>query len=277
MKILTKNLLCLLTMLMVLCGSLVCEAAAKKVAVTGFMNGSGNNYGRFVCNNLESEVLNGLVQNKNYTVVERSALDRIFQELGLQNSGVVDSSSAIEIGKLSGADYTLIGNVVSADVMPFNNVLYTGHKAKIKFALRIVDNKTGVILVSDIVEGSQSEMTQQNMRPNVENLLTAASTEAAHKVMDKMNDLNPLSGTVISVSGKMVYFDLGLDDGVKVGDIYTVYKEGKMLMHPVTGEVLGVEEDVIGAIKICEVKPNYAVGEIKKQAMPFHAGHKVKR
>ena len=42
-----------------------------------------------------------------------------------------------------------------------------------------------------------------------------------------MNNLNPLSGTIISVSGEMVYFDLGIDDGVKLGDVYTVYKKVK--------------------------------------------------
>lgn len=257
--------------------SVICEAAPKKVAVTDFVNAVGNNYGKFVCTNLENEVLNGLVQNKNYSVVERSQLDRIFQELGLQNSGVVDSSSAIEIGKLSGADYTLIGSVVSADIIPFNNILYSGYKAKVKFSVRIVDNKTGVILVSDIVEGTESQMQQNNVQVKASNLLTGASTEAAHKVLDKMNMINPLSGTIISVNGDMVYFDLGLDDGVQLDDIYTVYKEGKMLIHPVTGEVLGVEEETIGTIKIREVKPNYAVGEIKKQHLPFKTGYKVKR
>lgn len=272
-----KKAMILFMALLVLCANAVCLAAQKKVAVTEFSNGTGNSYGRFVCGNLQSELENGLVQNRNYTVVERTSLDRIFRELGLQNSGVVDSNSAIEIGKLAGADYTVLGNVVSADIIPFNNILYEGYKAKVKFAVKIVDNKTGVILISDIVEGTKSEMKNNNVRVSAENLLNGAATEAAHRVLDKLNDINPLSGTVISVASDTVYFDLGFDDGVKEGDIYTVYKEGKMLIHPVTGEVLGTEEETIGTIKICEVKSNYAVGEVKKQKIPFKVGNKVKR
>lgn len=272
-----KRLVCLCMMVSILCISAVCSAAQKKVAVTDFSNSIGNSYGRFSCGILQSEVENGLVQNKNYTVVERASLDRIFRELGLQNSGVVDSNSVIQIGKLAGADYTVLGNVVSADIMAFNNILYEGYKAKVKFAVKIVDNKTGVILISDIVEGTKSEMRNNNVSVSAENLLNGAATEAAHKVLDKLNDLNPLSGTVLSVNGDFVYFDLGFDDGVKTGDIYTVYKEGKMLIHPVTGEVLGTEEETLGTIKICEVKSNYAVGEIKKEKVPFKAGNKVKR
>lgn len=272
-----KRLACFCVMALMLCISTVGLAAQKKVAVTDFSNSIGNSYGRFVCGILQSEVENGLVQNKNYTVVERASLDRIFRELGLQNSGVVDSNSAIEIGKLAGADYTVLGNIVSADIMAFNNILYEGYKAKVKFAVKIVDNKTGVILISDIVEGTKSEMRNNNVSVSAENLLNGAATEAAHKVLDKLNDLNPLSGTVLSVNGDLVYFDLGFDDGVKEGDIYTVYKEGKMLIHPVTGEVLGTEEETLGTIKICEVKSNYAVGEIKKKKVPFKTGNKVKR
>ena len=79
-------------------------------------------YGSLACTNLETNIFSGLVQNKNYDVVERAALDQVFRELGLQNSGVVDSNSAIEIGKLSGADYTLVGSVITAEVIPFDNI-----------------------------------------------------------------------------------------------------------------------------------------------------------
>lgn len=257
--------------------NLTSEAAVKKVAVANFVNGSNTNYGEFSCTTLENEVVNGLVQNKNYIVIERGELTKILRELTLQNSGVVDGSTAIEIGKISGADYTLLGNVVSADIAQFNNVLYGGYKAKVKFALRIVDNKTGVIVVSEVVEGTKSEMATQGVTVSSENLLSGAATEAAKKVMGKMNDLNPLSGLVLSIKEDMLYFDLGSDDGVRAGDMYTIYKEGKMLIHPVTGEVLGVEEETIGSIKVTAVKPNYAVGQIKNNKCDIKAGYKVKR
>lgn len=257
--------------------NLVSEATAKKVAMAGFSNDCRTDYGRFSCNNLETEVTNGLVQNKNYIVVERHELAKILQELGLQNTGVVDSRTAIEIGKFSGSDYTLFGNVVSADIFQFDNILYRGYKAKVKFALRIVDNKTGVIAVSEVVEGTKSDMVSQGASVNVQSLLNGASTEAAHKILDKMNALNPLSGLVLSVNDNMVYFDLGSEDGVIAGDLYTVYKEGKMLIHPVTGEVLGVQEENIGVVKVTEVKPHYAVGEIKKTKCDVKTGYKVKR
>lgn len=257
-----------------LTGNMIGEAAAKKVAVTGFNNEARSQYGLIACNHLNHEVLAGLVQNKNYQIVERSSLDKVFKELGLQNSGVVDPNTAIEIGNLSGSDYILLGSVVSADVMKFDNIVYSGIKAKVKFALRLVDNKSGSILVSEIVEGTKSEMGDY---ANPENLLNGASKEAAEKVLDKINQINPLTGTILTVSDNTVYFDLGSDDGVRVGDIYTVYKEGKLLVHPVTGEILGVEERIVGKVKVNDVKPNYAVAEMKKGSDLIKTGNKIKR
>lgn len=140
--------------------SLVSEAAMKTVAVGNFVDGTNSRYGKMICEQLQSSIQNGLVQNKNYTVVERSNLDQIFKELGLQNSGVVDSSSAIEIGNLSGADYTLMGKIVEAEVNPYNNFAYEGLKGKVAVSVQIVDNTTGRIISSDMISDTDSSATK---------------------------------------------------------------------------------------------------------------------
>lgn len=255
------------------------EAATKKVALGTFINQSRSNYGNLACNSLQSNILSELVQNKNYQVVERAQLDQIFRELGLQNSGVVDSNSAIEIGKMSGADYTLMGNVITAEVIPFDNIMYQGYKGKVAFEMHLVDNKTGTILYSDVISDTDSQVYSPGIAVNGRNLISSACHKAAEKVMEKMNELSPLTGTVLSVdkNENLVYFDLGYDDGVQENDIYTVYKESEPLIHPVTGEILGVKECICGTIKVKDVKANYAIGEIKKEKSMFKVGDKIKR
>ena len=149
---------------MILGTSLVSEAAMKTVAVGNFVDGTNSRYGKMICEQLQSSIQNGLVQNKNYTVVERSNLDQIFKELGLQNSGVVDSSSAIEIGNLSGADYTLMGKVVEAEINPYNNLAYEGLKGKVAVSVQIVDNTTGRIISSDMISDTDSSATKNNLK-----------------------------------------------------------------------------------------------------------------
>lgn len=264
---------------MILGTNLVSEAAMKTVAVGNFIDGTHSRYGKMICEHLQSSIQNGLVQNKNYTVVERSNLDQIFRELGLQNSGVVDSSSAIEIGNLSGADYTLMGKVVEAEVNPYNNFAYEGLKGKVTLSMQIVDNKTGQVISSDMVSDTDSSATQNNLKKfiksdlvpghmsvNRDSLVYNAAEKVANKVLARMNDLNPLVGMIVAVNldENTVTFDLGYDDGVKEGDTYTIYAETEPIVHPVTGEILGVDEKYVGTVKVESVRQGYSIAEIKK-------------
>ena len=255
------------------------EAAVKKVAIGTFANGAKSRYGTLACSNLESNIFSGLVQNKNYEVVERAQLDQIFRELGLQNSGVVDSKSAIEIGNLSGADYTLVGKVLTAEVIPFDNFLYRGYKGKVAFEMHFVDNKTGLVLYSDVISDTDSQMYSPGVSVNERVLISGAAHNAANKVLKKMNEITPLTGTVLNVdrAEDVVYFDLGYDNGVREGDTYTIYKEGAPLVHPVTGEILGIKETTLGTVKVKDVKSNYSIAEIKKEKSAFKTGDKIKR
>lgn len=263
---------------MILGTSLVSEAAMKTVAVGNFIDGTSSRYGKMICEQLQSSIQNGLVQNKNYTVVERSNLDQIFKELGLQNSGVVDSSSAIEIGNLSGADYTLMGKVVEAEINPYNNLAYEGLKAKVAVSVQIVDNTTGRIISSDMISDTDSSATKNNLKNfiksdlvpghmsvNRDSLIYNAAEKVANKVLERMNDMNPLVGMVVAVNTDedTVTFDLGYDDGVKKGDIYTIYTETEPIVHPVTGEILGVDEKYVGTVKVEEVRNNLSIAKIK--------------
>lgn len=263
---------------MILGTSLVSEAAMKTVAVGNFIDGTNSRYGKMICEQLQSSIQNGLVQNKNYTVVERSNLDQIFKELGLQNSGVVDSSSAIEIGNLSGADYTLMGKVVEAEINPYNNLAYEGLKGKVAVSVQIVDNTTGRIISSDMISDTDSSATKNNLKNfiksdlvpghmsvNRDSLIYNAAEKVANKVLERMNDMNPLVGMVVAVNTDedTVTFDLGYDDGVKKGDIYTIYTETEPIVHPVTGEILGVDEKYVGTVKVEEVRNNRSIAKIK--------------
>lgn len=277
---------------MILGTSLVSEAAMKTVAVGNFIDGTNSRYGKMICEQLQSSIQNGLVQNKNYTVVERSNLDQIFRELGLQNSGVVDSSSAIEIGNLSGADYTLMGKVVEAEINPYNNLAYEGLKGKVAVSVQIVDNTTGRIISSDMISDTDSSATKNNLKKfiksdlvpghmsvNSDSLIYNAAEKVANKVLERMNKINPLVGMVVAVKPNedTVTFDLGYEDGVKEGDIYTIYAEAEPIVHPVTGEILGVDEKYVGTVKVEEVRNNLSIAKIKDCEVTPMVKDKVKR
>jgi len=49
--------------------------------------------------------------NMNYTVVERSQMDKIFDQFDIQNTGCTDISCAVEFGKILSAERIVIGSV----------------------------------------------------------------------------------------------------------------------------------------------------------------------
>ncbi|WP_303690961.1 CsgG/HfaB family protein [Megamonas hypermegale] len=287
-----KQFICSLLFIFMFIFPIVGETAVKKVAVGNFINAVHTEYGDMACNNLQSAVLSGLVQHKNYIVLDRSDLEEMLQKMGIQDLTKIEGDKAIQLGNISGADYTLIGTVISAEVIPFDNVAYIGLKAKVVCELHLVDNKTGIVLNSNVVSGTDSsivynrlnDLTNTNILPeyfstNANNLICNAAIDAADKIMVEMNKVNPLSGEILSVDmiSEKVYFNLGYENGVQLNDIYTVYEEGAPLIQPQTGEFIGVKEKLLGTIEIVEVSKNYSVGKIKKQKGDFKRGNKVKR
>lgn len=287
-----KQLVCILLFVFMLNILSTGETAVKKVAVGNFINAVHTEYGDMACNNLQSVVLSGLVQHKNYVVLDHSDLDKVLQEIGIQNLAELEGDKAVQLGNISGADYTLIGKVVSAEVIPFDNVAYVGLKAKVVCELHLVDNRTGIVLNSNMVSGTDSSIIYNRLNDlintdilpeyfstNDNNLVCNAATNAANKVLAEMNKINPLSGEILSVDmiSKKVYFNLGYENGVQLNDVYTVYEEGAPLIQPQTGEFIGVKEKFLGTIEIIEVSKNYAVGKIKKQNGDFKRGNKVRR
>ncbi len=271
-----KKLLYILTT----CLLLVCTnafAANKVVAVMGVDNVSGSYYGKSAASTLQSQLETALVQNGRYSVVERSQLNYVLNELGLQRSGLVAAGTAVQLGQLTGADYTVVGKVLSAEVQPFDVVLYAGMKGIVKVNVKFIDNRTGTIKFAQVVKGTNTVTEFETQSPNEALLISNAVNNACEKIVDLIRSADPVTGLVADTTRDEVYIDLGLDDGVEVGDKYLVYREGKVIRHPRTGEILTVEQEDVGLLRVRDVGSNYAVCEILKHWDDIEKGDMVRR
>ena len=86
-----------------------------------------------------------------------------------------------------------------------------------------------------------------------------------------------MTGNVAHVTDSQVYLDLGSDNGVCVGEKFIVYREGQPIMNPVTHELMAVEENNVGMVKIVEVKSNYSICSFSNGKGQIKVGDKVKR
>ncbi len=83
-----------------------------------------------------------------------------------------------------------------------------------------------------------------------------------------------VKGKIASVTENppQAYINLGSEAGVKIGDQFTVYTDGKAIIDPDTGGLLGYEEAIVGKIEIIDIMS----GRMSKANIVSGAG-KIKR
>lgn len=184
-------------------------------------------------------LITALVKEGRFEVVERRLLQKILGEQKLVMSGVVDDSSATELGRLLGVKI-----IISGTVMSYQNIMEAN--------ARIIDVESASIIAAENVKSSSAER------------LEALVTQMAEKIIKDF----PLEGYVVSRKDATVSIDLGRRAGVKNGMRFIVYKEGKIIKHPKTGEILDIERIQTGEIVVTEIRKNLALCDLVSESAP---------
>lgn len=190
-----------------------------------------------------------MVREGRFDVVERRLLEKILGEQKLALSGVVDAESATQIGKLLGVKV-----IISGSVMKLKEVT--------EINARIIDVESASIIAAE----------------NVKSTATGRLQDLVVEMSEKIIKNFPLEGYVVNRSGDSVTIDLGLRTGVKKGMRFIVYKEGQIIKHPKTGEVLDVERIETGKITIDSVSQKICTANVDEEESPgaINYGQQVK-
>jgi len=142
-------------------------AAKPSIGVAEFRNdtSAGWWYGG-AGRDLAGMLANELASTEKFRMVERDKLDHVLEEQDLAASGRVAKSSAAKIGKLTGAQYLVMGTVSSFEEktqgggggISFRGISLGGKKdeAYIAVDLRVVDTTTGEVMFTRTVEARSS-------------------------------------------------------------------------------------------------------------------------
>jgi TolB-like protein len=140
-------------MILILTQSAITEVKPT-IAVLDFESvGSEEHLGKAVSEIMRTE----LIGTRKFRVVERSQINQALSEQKLQKSGIVDEKSAVEIGKLLGADLIIIGSVVKI------GTAYTINS-------RMIDVKTGEATLGKNVTGNDLNLLTNLSRSLIDNL-----------------------------------------------------------------------------------------------------------
>ena len=185
--------------------------------------------------------ITAFVKEGRFDVVERGLLKKILNEQKLGMSGVVDETTATKIGKLLGVKI-----IISGSVLKLQNIL--------EINARIIDVETASIIAAENVKSSAAAQLQDLV------------VQMSAKIIKNF----PLEGYIVSrKTGKpKASIDLGRIAGVREGMEFIVYKEGKIIRHPKTKEVLDVETIETGRLIITKVRNKISKTDIVEEKTP---------
>jgi len=195
--------------------------------------------------------ITAFVKDGRFDVIERGLLKKILNEQKLGMSGILDETTATKIGKLLGVKI-----IISGSVLKLQNIL--------EINARIIDVETASIIAAENVKSSAAVRLQ----------------DLVVRMSAKIIKNFPLEGYIVrrKIGKWRVSIDLGRIAGVKEGMEFIVYKEGQILRHPKTKEILDVETVQTGKIIITKVKNKISTADIVEEIVPgaILSGHMVK-
>ncbi len=146
---------------------------ASQIAVVQFQNldGSVSEFGGFIA----EEMITRLYQTGNFRVVEREMLNKVMAEHELATSGLVDESTAKELGKLLGVDAIATGTI-------------TNLGAEVRVNSRLIATETGSVF-SAAAATLPKDSRVENLMGKV--LVRARSATETGSAETKVMDLGP--------------------------------------------------------------------------------------
>lgn len=83
----------------------------------------------------------------------------------------------------------------------------------------------------------------------------------AQDALQGIRDFFQREGYVVKVEGGRAIIDLGRDK-VRIGEEFTVIREGREIIHPITKQVIGREKENVGRLRVEEVQDTFSYARI---------------
>jgi TolB-like protein len=182
----------------------------------------------------QDNLIESLVNQNRFSVVERDKLDMILEEQNLSRTELIDRSTALHLGRLMAAHTIVPGTIIET-------------RTGIEIVGRMVDTETSEIVATEDVYDEVKD-------------LPALRTLAEGMAIKFHREFPLLGGLVIQQKGKYIFTDLGQDE-IKIQRRLIVYRE-EPISHPITGKMLGPDNVIICRARVMQVMPEMSKAEI---------------
>jgi curli biogenesis system outer membrane secretion channel CsgG len=249
---------------------------------------------------INSMMVTRLNNSGKFTVVERNKVGTVMKEQDFGASGRVKQGTQARIGQIRGAELALFGDIVvfgrddkrrSAGAVGGVRGVGAGAggyssegKAVVVIDYRLVDNESSEVVASGEARGESKrtskggvggffaggvfggggfDMSSTNFGQTIigEAVMDACDKLAADLVTKGVGTREvDIEAKVADAGGNTLVINAGSTAGVTVGLQLSVYRPGKVIKDPSTGEVLDQQVDKIGDLTITTVRDRIATG-----------------
>jgi curli biogenesis system outer membrane secretion channel CsgG len=211
-----------------------------------------------------------LVQSKALAIIERTQLQKIGEEQRFEQSALVEQSTAVEVGKIAGVQYILLGAVTQLDKKASGaavyGVVFASDQVSVTIDMRIIDVATAEVRMALRAEGTSKNDTVGFLSGNISVLSGQFSGGEASAVADAVATLahnvraalGSESSHVIAANGDDIVLDV---TAPREGILYLVYSDGKSLTD-MSGNLIGMEKVPIAVIKVRDVNSGHSVASV---------------
>lgn len=214
-------------------------------------------------------LITALVQAGRFTVVERERVADLRREQEFQQGGMVDPVTAVEVGKLLGAELVVHGLVTKATQQKLDKFSYDLVRIEVAVDVRAVSTSSGQIVISRTAEAAEEAriITTADGRivsgpTDYDPLYARAAMTALDSVAALIANAAPLVGIVVAAEGGQITTDLGERYGVRRGDQFIAFRRGDALTHPGTGARIGWRKTVLARLEISATEETLSTGRL---------------
>jgi curli biogenesis system outer membrane secretion channel CsgG len=211
-----------------------------------------------------------LVQSKKLAVIERTQLQKIGEEQRFEQSALVEQSTAIEVGKIAGVQYILLGSVTQLDKNASGasvyGVVFASDQVTVTIDMRIIDVTTAEVRMALRAVGTSKNDSVGFLSGNVSIINAKFSGGEAAAIADAVatlaHDVRALLGGessyVISATGDDIVLDVTAS---REGILYLVYTDGRRLTD-MQGRLIGMDKIPVAVVKVRDVNAGHSIASI---------------
>ncbi len=162
-------------------------------------------------------------------------LEAVLTELKLNQSELVDPTTAARVGKIVGA-----ATIVNGTVFQKGEAL--------EVTINHINTETTTLMTSLDVYAESTDLA------TIKYLMNGLALKL-------QRHFPLLEGLIIKIKGDSYYLDLGKTSGLKPEMEVIAFREGAPIKHPITGKVLGTDTEELGALVVTAVQDDFSIAK----------------